>query len=141
MARRRDVTRLQDEIHELFSELWHVPRVAGFGHSFRPAADCFRTDDPPQIVVVVELAGIDPADVEIVAADGALVVSGIRRRPRPAHRVSFRQMEIDYGPFRRSVRLDDDADTARAQATYERGLLTIVVPLAEAPRKTRRKTI
>ena len=56
---RRDVERLQ-EIEELFADLWQVPRFAGLRHGFRPAVDCFVTDDPHQLNVVVELAGIDP---------------------------------------------------------------------------------
>jgi len=40
-------------------------------------------------------------------------------------------MEIEYGPFEREIVLNDDVDTAAAHATYARGLLTIVLPLAK----------
>ena len=52
--------RLQDEIEELFADLWQVPRFTGLRRGFRPAVDCFRSDDPPELVVVVELAGRRP---------------------------------------------------------------------------------
>jgi HSP20 family molecular chaperone IbpA len=42
-------------------------------------------------------------------------------------------MEIDYGPFRRQVALGTDVDVAHARATYERGILTIVLPVAQRP--------
>ena len=42
-------------------------------------------------------------------------------------------MEIDYGPFRRQIALGADVDVAQAHATYERGMLTIVLPLAQRP--------
>ena len=42
-------------------------------------------------------------------------------------------MEIDYGPFRRQVALGADVDVAQARATYERGILTIVLPARAAP--------
>ena len=53
---RRHIDRLQGEIEELFADLWQVPRFAGTRHGFRPAVDCFSTDEP-RITVVVELAG------------------------------------------------------------------------------------
>lgn len=129
MARRRDdIDRLQDEIQELFSDLWQVPRFSGMRRGFRPQADCFRTEDPPSLTVVVELAGVDPASVQIVARGRVLVVAGERKRPKVDG--TYQQIEIDYGPFERQLQLDSDVDTASAHASYEHGLLTIVLPLA-----------
>jgi HSP20 family protein len=133
VARRREISRLHDEIEELFADLWMVPRFSGLRTGFRPPVDCFRTDDPAELTVVVELAGIDPAAVQLVAAEQELVVSGERRRPRPGQRLSYYQMEIEYGPFQRRVSLPDDADTSQARASYKDGLLTIVLPIRPRP--------
>jgi HSP20 family protein len=131
MARKRDqLDRLQDEIQELIDELWQVPRFSGLRRGFRPQIDVVRNDDPPEFRVVVELAGIDPNDVTLRLADGALLIAGVRRRPSPSGRMSFQLMEIDYGPFQRRIPLSEPVDAAGARATYERGLLTIVFPVA-----------
>lgn len=140
MPRRRDVDRLQREIEELFSDLWQVPRFAGVRRRFRPAVDCFRTDDPPGLTVVVELPGVDPGAVEIVATPRALVVTGERRRP-PVEGRRYQQMEIESGPFERQIALDEDVDTSRATATYEHGLLTVVLPAAARRRADERVAI
>jgi HSP20 family molecular chaperone IbpA len=42
-------------------------------------------------------------------------------------------MEIEYGPFQRRVTLAEDVDPAAGKATYERGLLTVILPLAQKP--------
>ena len=131
---KRDVDRLQEELEELFSDMWQVPGFAGLRRGFRPHVDCYRSDEPPAVTVVVDLAGIDPGDVEIVVADRTVVVSGERRRPGLACRVSYRQMEIEYGPFQRRISLAEDVDPSSAQATYEHGLLKVVLPLAQKPR-------
>ena len=134
MTSRRDIDRLRDEIEDLFTELWQVPRFASRAGTFRPQVDCFRTEDPPALTVVVDLAGIDPDEVQIVATGRVLVVAGERRRPPGNGRV-YQQMEIDYGPFRREVALAEDVDPAGGRASYERGLLRVVLPLAKrAPR-------
>jgi HSP20 family protein len=42
-------------------------------------------------------------------------------------------MEIEYGRFTRQVALPADIDVERSKATYEDGILTIVLPLAKKP--------
>jgi HSP20 family protein len=134
VADRPEIERLSSEIEELFSELWQVPRFARMRQGFRPHVDCFRTDEPAELTVVVELPGVDPDDVEVVASPGSLVVSGERRRPATPGR-HYQQMELDYGRFQRQIALSEDADIAAARATYDRGLLTVVLPVAaRAPR-------
>jgi HSP20 family protein len=130
--RRRDVDKLHEEIEELFADLWQVPRFSGMRRGFRPNVDCYHTDDPHELVVVIELSGVDPASMEIVAEERALVVKGERHRPRADGRV-YQQVEIEYGPFRRQIRLGEDVDPDRAHARYERGILTVTLPVVEKP--------
>jgi HSP20 family protein len=119
---------LKDEIDELFADLWQVSRLSGLRHGFRPQLDCFRTDDPPLFTVVMDIAGIDPAQVNVTAAERTLTISGERRREESEGRV-YQQMEVEYGPFERVVQLPEDVDLSRADAQYDRGLLTIVMPI------------
>ncbi len=143
MAAGSDFDRLQEEVEELFAELWRGPRLAAHRPGFRPHVDTFRTDEPPELRIVVDLAGVDPEEVEIVVAGRELVISGVRRRPGPdpACRPSYYQMEIEHGPFRRRIRLPDDADPSGARATYQRGLLTVVLPLVTRPLPSARVSI
>jgi HSP20 family protein len=131
---RRDIDRLQGEIEELFADLWQVPRFSGLRTGFRPAVDCFTVDDPPQLVVIVELAGVDPESVEVVVEERALTISGERKRPRVPGQV-YQQAEIEYGRFERRIGLGRDIDTAAAEAEYQAGLLKVTLPVAKrAPR-------
>jgi HSP20 family protein len=128
MPRREDVDKLQEEIEELFADLWQVPRFSGMRHGFRPNVDSFHTDEPHALTVVVELPGVDPQSVRVVAGERVLIVAGERRRPKVPGRV-YQQMEIEYGPFRRQVRLAEDVDPENARARFERGVLTIELPV------------
>jgi len=127
---RRDTDKLQEEIEELFADLWQVPRFSGMRHGFRPNVDCFHTDEPHVLTVVVELPGVDPATVRIVANERVLVIAGERTRPKVPGRV-YQQMEIEYGPFQRQVRLAEDVDPEHATATFEHGVLTVELPVVE----------
>jgi HSP20 family protein len=134
MTRRDKLTpeHLQAEIEELFTELWHVPRFAGLRRGFRPNVDSYRTDDPPELTVVVEVPGIDPPSLTIAVSERTLVVSGERARERSDGRV-YQQMEIEYGPFQRQIRLSEDVDPENAHARYEHGIVTITLPIVGQP--------
>jgi HSP20 family protein len=127
MARRRE---FKDEIDELFADLWQVSRLSGLRRGFRPQLDCFRTDDPPSFTVVVDIGGIDPEQIDVTAAERTLAISGERYRQDCEGRV-YQQMEIEYGTFERVVHLPEDVDVSQAEARYERGLLVIVMPIAD----------
>jgi HSP20 family protein len=139
MRKRDDIDRLHDEIRELVDDLWNVPRFVVARRGFRPNVDCIRTDDPPELHVVVELPGVDLAAIKVVAGDRVLVVGGERCRPKVSGR--YQQMEIEYGPFQRRISLAEPVDTAAATARYEHGLLTVVLPIAPKPAPRERVTI
>jgi HSP20 family protein len=139
MKRRTDIDRLHDEIQELIDDLWHLPRFAGGRRGFRPQVDCIRSEDPAELRIVVELPGVDPKSIQIVAADRVLVVAGERRRPEPGGR--YQQLEIEYGPFQRRIQLDEPVDPAAATARYENGMLTVVLPIAPQAPQTERVSI
>jgi HSP20 family protein len=133
-GRKRDIDYLQGEIQELFADLWQVPGFAGLRRGFRPQTDCFRTDDPATLHVIVELPGVEPDSVEVVAANRVLVIAGVRKRPR-VDGARYLAVEIEYGAFERRIELGEDVDTAAATARYDRGMLKVELPVAR--RKTR----
>jgi HSP20 family protein len=130
MEKRRKVR--SEQLEDLFAELWQLPSFTA-RRGFRPQVDCYRSDDPPAVTVVVDLPGIEPDDVEITLSERTVNIVGERRRPQRETRLSYRQMELEYGPFQRRVSLAEDVDPDCAEAHYERGQLTIVMPLARKP--------
>jgi HSP20 family protein len=124
----REVQRLRAEMEELFSGLSLLPRLVGPGAGFRPSIDVYRTQEPAAVVVILELAGLDPAEVELSVADEILFVRGRRGRPAAGAR-QYHHMEIEWGPFERRVALPEPVDSEQARATYTRGFLTIVLPV------------
>ena len=140
MEKRRDVEHAAEEIEQLFADLWQVfPFSRSLRRGYRPEVDVYRSDDPPLLVVQVELPGIDPADVQLVASPQALLIAGERRRPKDGGH--YQQMEIDYGPFQRQITLAEDVDPEQATATYERGMLTVRLPLTPRPAQQERVAI
>ncbi len=131
---------LHAEIEELFAELWQVPRFAGLRRGFRPNVDSYHTLDPHELTVIVEVPGIDPKSLTIAVNERTLLIAGERARDRSGGRV-YQQMEIEYGLFQRQIRLSDDVDPEKARATYEHGIVTISLPVAEKPPPVQRYAI
>jgi HSP20 family protein len=130
--KRRDIQHEADEIEQLFADLWQVfPFSRALRRGYRPQVDVYRTEDPPTLTVTVELPGVDPGDVELIAGPQALLIAGERRRPKDSGH--YQQMEIEHGPFQRQVTLADSIDPDGATATYERGILTIRLPIVLRP--------
>jgi len=129
------------DFDELFEDLWRLPRFTARRRGFQPSIDCFRRDDPPELSVLVELPGVDPDDVRISIEGRVLAIAGERRRPVAGGRLSYYRLEIEYGPFERRLALPDDVDVAGTRASYERGVLTIVVPISEKARAPERVSI
>jgi HSP20 family protein len=75
-----------------------------------------------------ELPGIDPdKDVEITVRDGRLTIKAERTENKQANG----RTEFSYGSFARSVTLPSGADDDAITASYDKGILTIAVPVAE----------
>jgi hypothetical protein len=133
---RDPIDRLRVEMEELFNDLWQVPRFARRPGGFRPQIDCYRTERPAAFHVIVELAGVDPAKIQVFADEGTLVVSGERRRPRCEGRV-YQQMEIDYGRFTRQSPSDGHRHRG-FEGDLPARRPTIALPLAKKPASAER---
>jgi HSP20 family protein len=140
VEKRRDAEHAAEEIEQLFADLWQVfPFSRSLRRGYRPEVDVYRSDDPPALIVQIELPGIEPKDVQLVASPEALLIAGERRRPKDGGH--YQQMEIDYGPFQRQITLAENVDPEQATATYERGILTVRLPLAPRPAARERVAI
>ena len=95
--------------------------------------DVYLTDGPPpSLTVELDIAGVDPAQVDVALVEDVLVVRGERRRAGGGRR-AYQHAEIAWGAFERRLRLGVSVDAAAASAAYENGILRIRLPLAPAP--------
>ena len=93
---------------------------------FAPVSDMFETAD--YIAVYVELAGVGKEDINIEIDGGVLEVSGIKRRFGTNEECNFQRMERPFGLFRRRFSLPSSASYEGVKASFEEGLLEIIIP-------------
>jgi HSP20 family protein len=126
-----DFDRMHNEVLRAFNDSCVISTSQQYrGRRFRPAADAFFEEGTREIVVRFELPGMTLDDIELLVDRRELVVRGERAFPTKEGRV-YQQVEMDYGPFERCVRLMVDVDTEATKATYETGVLEVRLTLTE----------
>src|SRR5262245_19354798 len=123
-----DLAILQREINQLFERLLEFDRAGPRPQTalWQPAVDVF--DCKGNLIVVMEVPGLRPDSLKVVAREGALSVSGERRERRPSGAVAFHCMERAQGRFSREIPIERALDVRAAEARLEKGVLTITIP-------------
>ncbi len=125
-----------DELDRFFfDEDWFLPVFPRF--SAGPAMDVYETDK--EVIAEVNLPGIDPKKIDITVKDQVLRVSGSSEEKTEEKKKGYWRKEIRKGSFERAVRLPCEVKEDKINATYEKGVLKIVMPKVKA--KTGEKKI
>ena len=95
----------------------------------RPAMDVKETDK--EVVAEIEIPGFDPEKVDVSVRDGILRVSGKMDEKKEEKEKGYWRKEIRKGSFERMIRLPVAVKEGAVDATYEKGVLKIVIPKAE----------
>jgi HSP20 family protein len=99
-------------------------QVGVHSYAWTPPTDVYETE--VSFVVRVEVAGMRESDFTIDVEDNFLVVSGVRAES--AERRAYHQMEIRFGEFSTAVELPLGVDVSKAEAEYEDGFLSVILP-------------
>ena len=96
--------------------------------------DLYRDDE--QYVLSADLPGIDPGSVD-VDVDGQLLTIRAERTAGLHESVKWLSQERPFGSYLRQFSLGDGVDAERISASYDNGVLTVIIPVAERakPRK------
>jgi len=104
----------------------HEARDRTHATAWVPATDIFARDG--DLVIRIEVAGLDPEDIEITFTQGALTVSGQRRTELGTDGDdSFYLRERFHVAFRRAIALPTDTGEDQISAEFENGLVEITV--------------
>ena len=96
--------------------------------------DLYKVDD--HYVLTADLPGVDPGSVDVSVDNGTLTLTA-HRSARSEDSVQWLTSERFFGTYRRQLSLGEGIDTSRITATYENGVLTVTIPLAERAKPRR----
>ena len=97
--------------------------------AWAPAVDI--SERPDAYLVTVELPGVKLDDLTITLEDGLLTIQGERQFTSESSEQQYHRVERRYGSFRRSITLPSQVQADAIEASFEDGVLEVVVPKAE----------
>jgi HSP20 family protein len=122
---------LRDAINQLFEGSFITPHMMAGSGNF-PPVDMYLTEN--EAIIEMAAPGVNPNDLNISVTGDTLTVSGEVKRSSHSQKNQPYHEEIWRGRFQRSFQLPFPADPNKAEATFDNGVLTLVVPKTEAAR-------
>jgi HSP20 family protein len=132
----RTLERLADEVTRILDDFGlgrGVARVPAPNDliTWAPRADLTQHKD--ELVIRIDLPGIDKNNVKVNVTEDAVSVQGERHRAQEEERDGVFRSERDYGAFSRTIALPPGAITDQAKASFNNGVLEIRMPAAPKP--------
>jgi HSP20 family protein len=86
------------------------------------------TNDNEKLVLKVELPDCKPEDIDITVNEGLITFKGKKQQQRQVERKDYYWTEASTSSFSRSIPLPKTAQWQKAEATFDRGVLEVVIP-------------
>jgi len=127
----KEMIDLQDEMNRLFRDFFALrEEEREFGRLWRPPLDIVETRD--NFVIHIELPGFEKNEIDISIFDNALTVKGERKVAPLGEGETYLRQERPFGPFERTLDLNTEVKADEVKATFNNGVLEIIIPKAEA---------
>jgi HSP20 family protein len=121
------------DVDRLLQQLWSAQQSGP--RSMAMPMDAYRKDD--SFLLQLDLPGVDPESIELTVEDNVLTISAERPAPPKSDGIESVIAERTFGTFARQVVLGKTLDSERIQASYESGVLTVAIPVAEQAKPRR----
>jgi HSP20 family protein len=126
--------RLPKQFMEMEKKIGRMLRNSSFagippfqtGSDWLPAADVYETDS--EVAVCLDVSGIDPEHISVVAEQRSVTIAGNRRFPPVDNASCIHQLEIEHGHFERTIALPVPVDVSATSSIYKNGFLVIRLP-------------
>ncbi|SHE44451.1 HSP20 family protein [Ferrithrix thermotolerans DSM 19514] len=90
--------------------------------------DAYKDGD--NYVIEMDLPGVDPEHIEVTVENNVLSVSATRESVKEDRKADALVTERFSGTFRRSMYLGNQLDTSNIQASYDKGVLKLTIPVS-----------
>lgn len=130
---------LQRSVNQVFDDFLDFgPFALGSSMtSFSPQLDVSETDR--EFLIAAELPGMDEKDVEVSVSKSLLTLRGEKKNEREDKRKDYYRMERSYGMFERTIPVPEGVDLDKVEASFKKGVLTVVLPKSADYQKERKR--
>ncbi|MDN3205567.1 Hsp20/alpha crystallin family protein [Algoriphagus sediminis] len=117
-----------DTFYNMIDQFFNDSFPNGEGQ-FNPAVDI--AEDEKSYEIELSIPGAKKEDFKVDLTDGSLTISGERRREEKTEGKNFHRIQSQYGKFQKTFQLPDDATSENISASYQDGILKILIPKEE----------
>lgn len=119
---------LQREIDRVFSDFNRgTPAMAEFRKGMMGLkVNVAETDKA--VEVTAEIPGVDASDIDVQLKDGILTIKGEKKEEKDDKQKDYHVVERSYGMFERSFTVSADIDAAKVEASFDKGVLKVMLP-------------
>ncbi|MEO0013538.1 MAG: heat shock protein Hsp20 [Cyanobacteriota bacterium] len=126
-----EMNSLQRQLNRMFDDVLTPATLADFGNFSKvPAAELTETED--NLILKLEVPGMQPAELNIEATAKSISISGERKSETQAEDEGKTRSELRYGSFQRVIPLPVRIQNTEVKAEYKNGILHLTLPKAEA---------
>lgn len=132
----KDIEKARSEMDRLWDTfLFGRPQARAFQEiaAWLPTVDVTGTKG--EIIVTVEIPGMDVKDIDISLNEGTLIIKGEKKQEEEDKEQNYHLIERRYGTFVRSIPLPRGVESDKVTASYKDGVLKIVLPKSEEAKK------
>ena len=125
------VNRLHQSLDQFFNETLSSPEASSSPSvAWVPRVDIHEEKD--RFVVLADVPGVEPKDIDITAEKGVLTVRGERRAEKRVTDNGYERIERVAGTFLRRFTLPEGANTDSITAKQTNGVLEVTIPKTPA---------
>src|ERR1700733_9572644 len=126
------VNRLHQSLDQFFNnEALSAPEASSSPSvTWVPRVDIHEEKD--RFVVLADVPGVEPKDIDITAENGVLTVRGERRAEKRETENGYERVERVSGAFLRRFTLPEGANTDSIKAKQTNGVLEVTIPKTPA---------
>ena len=125
----RELSSLRREMEDLWENLAGEREFLPMRGEWMPALDVSETKD--SLIVKAEVPGMEPKDIDISLTGDLLTLKGEKKQKTEEKKENFHRIETRYGAFSRTIRVPVSVDSDKIEASYDNGVLKIVLPKKE----------
>jgi HSP20 family protein len=102
-----------------------------------PAVDIVEKDNAYEITA--DLPGIDEKHVEVQVSNGNLTIKGEKAEQKEQKKKDYYLQERHFGSFERTFGVPENLDADKIEATFKKGVLTVMLPKKADAQKPMKK--
>jgi HSP20 family protein len=128
-----------EEMRRLMEDFWMTPfeEFGRWGDGFVPKVDV--KEEGGNVVVSAELPGLDQKDIDVTVTSDSVRISGEKKHEEKQEEKGYYRHETSYGSFERIIDLPTEVNEDKAEAEFNKGILTIKLPKSEEAQAKRKK--